>query len=81
MKKIIVATLIQLCCLMLAGISCYAQDSGNVGKPSFDKVLHSFSVQYNNYIHFPAHFDYHCAPLSGGNPFHTTETNTRWGMN
>lgn len=53
-----------MCCLMLAGFS-YAQDSGNVGKSSFDKVLHSFSVQYNNCIHFPAHFDYHCDPTLG----------------
>ncbi len=54
-----------MCCLMLAGVTCYAQNSGNVGESSFDKMLHSFSVQYNNCIHFPARFDYHCDPSLG----------------
>ncbi len=57
-----------MCCLMLAGISCYAQDSGRVGKSSFDKVLHSFSVQYNNCLQFPARFDYHCNSSLGWSP-------------
>lgn len=50
------------------GFSCYAQDSNKARKSSFNKVLHSFSLQYNNCIHFPGKFDFHCDPSQGWTP-------------
>lgn len=45
-----------------------AKDTVRVSHKFADKVVHSFSIQYNNAIRPPGHFNYHCDPALGWAP-------------